>query len=64
LLNSFNFKFLVKCSLLISALLVLGFSIATSAPVNSSEDTVELQAMSLPTHSSILPAKRARKLRS
>ncbi|MCK9565921.1 MAG: bifunctional metallophosphatase/5'-nucleotidase, partial [Methanothrix sp.] len=32
---------------MISALLVLGFSIATSAPVNSSEDTVELQIVAL-----------------
>ncbi|MGB5101581.1 MAG: bifunctional metallophosphatase/5'-nucleotidase [Methanothrix sp.] len=47
MIRRIDIKFLVKCSLLISALLVLGFSIATSAPVNSSDDTVELQIVAL-----------------
>ena len=54
-MNIFNFKFLIKrsdfsllkCSILIAALLVLGSSIAISASLNSSEDTVELQVVAL-----------------
>ena len=38
---------LVKCSLLIVTLLALGTSIATCAPVNSTEETVELQIVAL-----------------
>ena len=37
----------VKCSLLIITLLALGTSIATCAPVNSTEETVELQIVAL-----------------